>query len=46
VFDECHHATGNSPLACKLRDALNSGAVPRQQRPRIVGQTASFCIGK
>ena len=46
VFDECHHATGNSPMACMLRDALHSGAVPRQQRPRIVGLTASFCIGK
>jgi hypothetical protein len=46
VFDECHHATGNSPMACMLRDALHSGAVPRQQRPRIVGLTASFCSGK
>jgi endoribonuclease Dicer len=29
VFDECHHATGESAMACILRDALNSGAVPR-----------------
>jgi endoribonuclease Dicer len=27
VFDECHHANGNSPMACMLRDALNSQQV-------------------
>ena len=27
VFDECHHANGNSSMACMLRDALNSRQV-------------------
>jgi endoribonuclease Dicer len=27
VFDECHHAKGNSPMACMLRDALTSQQV-------------------
>lgn len=43
VLDECHHATGNSPMAQLLLDA-----VLRQKpecRPRILGLTASFVNG-
>lgn len=47
IFDECHNATGNSPMATVMRDAVaphyrdyghNSG-------PRILGLTASFDNG-
>ncbi|KAL7551335.1 hypothetical protein ACHAWF_014528 [Thalassiosira exigua] len=46
VFDECHNATGNSPMAVVMRDAI----APYYQRfgresPRILGLTASFDNG-
>ena len=45
VFDECHNACGNSPMAVVMRD----GIAPYQARglpgPRILGLTASFING-
>jgi len=45
VFDECHNACGNSPMAVVMRD----GVAPYQARglpgPRILGLTASFVNG-
>lgn len=45
VFDECHNACGNSPMAAVMRD----GVAPYQARglpgPRILGLTASFING-
>lgn len=43
ILDECHNATGNSPMAAIMRDAvwprIGAGA------PRILGLTASFVNG-
>ena len=44
VFDECHHAVGNAPMANIMRDAIST--YPADQRPRVVGLTASFVSGK
>ena len=44
IFDECHHAVGNAPMANIMRDALST--YPAALRPRIVGLTASFVNGK
>ena len=45
VFDECHNACGNSPMAVVMRD----GVAPYRARglagPRILGLTASFING-
>ncbi|CAE8647280.1 unnamed protein product [Polarella glacialis] len=41
VFDECHNATGNSPMAAIMRDSIHRCALP----PRILGLTASFVHG-
>ena len=45
VFDECHNACGNSPMAAVMRDAV----APHQEKgfngPRILGLTASFING-
>ena len=45
VFDECHNACGNSPMAVVMRD----GVAPYQARgfpgPSILGLTASFING-
>ena len=50
IFDECHHATGNSPYASIMRDVI--WPVVKRQRdgsseavPRILGLTASFVNG-
>lgn len=43
VFDECHNAVGNSPMASIMRDAVLK--LPPNQRPRILGLTASFANG-
>ena len=43
VFDECHNAKGNSPMAAIMRDAILK--VNISQRPRILGLTASFVNG-
>ena len=43
VLDECHNATGNSPMAAIMRDAVHRA--PPAQRPRVVGLTASFVNG-
>lgn len=43
VFDECHNATGNSPMASIMRDSVNY--IPESMRPRILGLTASFVNG-
>jgi endoribonuclease Dicer len=43
VFDECHNAIGNSPMASIMRDAVLK--LPPNQRPRILGLTASFANG-
>lgn len=45
VYDECHNAVGNSPMASVMRDGVapyvTEGSVP----PRILGLTASFVNG-
>jgi len=43
ILDECHNATGNSPMASLLRDAIFR--LHPSQQPRIVGLTASFVNG-
>lgn len=43
VFDECHNAVGNSPMASIMRDAVLK--LPTNQMPRILGLTASFANG-
>ncbi|CAE8729462.1 unnamed protein product, partial [Polarella glacialis] len=42
VFDECHNATGNSPMAAIMKDSIHGATV----QPRILGLTASFVHGK
>jgi len=44
IFDECHNATGNSPMAGIMRDAVWKVASQRDC-PRILGLTASFVNG-
>ena len=52
VFDECHNAVGNSPMACIMMDAVvpyyhsssDNGETPHQH-PRVLGLTASFVSG-
>ena len=49
VFDECHHARGNSPMASIMRDGVHPyyGMDPQSGKlPRILGLTASFDSGK
>eukprot|EP00927_Polykrikos_kofoidii_P015842 TRINITY_DN17096_c0_g2_i1.p1 TRINITY_DN17096_c0_g2~~TRINITY_DN17096_c0_g2_i1.p1 ORF type:complete len:1092 (+),score=207.80 TRINITY_DN17096_c0_g2_i1:83-3358(+) len=41
IFDECHNAIGNSPMAGILRDAVHRSG----HAPRILGLTASFVHG-
>lgn len=43
IFDECHNATGNSPMAAVMRDAVHRCAA--REAPRILGLTASFAHG-
>ena len=43
VFDECHNAAGNAPMASIMRDSVIM--VPELIRPRILGLTASFVSG-
>jgi hypothetical protein len=43
VLDECHNATGNSPMAAILLDGIRQA--PPEARPRVVGLTASFVNG-
>jgi len=43
VFDECHNAVGNSPMASLMRDAVLP--LQRAEQPRILGLTASFING-
>ena len=43
VFDECHNAVGNSPMASIMLNAVMN--VPESVRPRILGLTASFVSG-
>lgn len=43
VFDECHNAVGNSPMAAIMRDSVLK--LPERDRPRILGLTASFVSG-
>lgn len=46
VFDECHNATGNSPMAAVMRDAVAPVLVTGKTTcPRILGLTASFVNG-
>lgn len=45
VFDECHNAVGNSPMAKVLRDAFAPCVVKSASNPRILGLTASFVHG-
>jgi hypothetical protein len=45
IFDECHNATGNSPMAAICRDALWRASKEMKCCPRIIGLTASFVSG-
>lgn len=46
VFDECHNAKGNSPMAAVLRDAISPHVIaPSTGAPRILGLTASIIHG-
>jgi ERCC4-related helicase len=50
VFDECHNAIGNSPMASIMRDAVapykHQTGGGSGDSPRILGLTASFINGK
>ncbi|CAJ1401879.1 unnamed protein product [Effrenium voratum] len=43
VFDECHNATGKSPMARIMLDFMHR--LPHAERPRILGLTASYHFG-
>ena len=43
VFDECHNAVGNHPMAAILRDSILRAE--SHNRPRVLGLTASFNNG-
>ena len=47
VFDECHNAVGNSPMAAVMRDAVAPyiQRVGHNHGPRVLGLTASFING-
>lgn len=46
VFDECHNAVGNSPMASIMKDAYMPLIKEQsEQCPRVVGLTASFVSG-
>lgn len=45
IFDECHHAVGNSPMAAVMRDAVAPHTETGLEPPRILGLTASFVNG-
>jgi endoribonuclease Dicer len=50
VFDECHNAIGNSPMASLLRDAISPQVMAcegstAESSPRILGLTASVISG-
>jgi len=45
VFDECHNAVGNSPMAGLLRDGVAPMAASGLYTPRVLGLTASFVNG-
>jgi hypothetical protein len=44
VFDECHNATGNSPMALILEDSVHK--LQAREQPRLLGLTASYLHGK
>lgn len=45
VFDECHNACGNSPMAVVMRDVVAPHQAKGFVGPRILGLTASFVNG-
>ncbi|KAF8722027.1 hypothetical protein HU200_022652 [Digitaria exilis] len=48
IFDECHHASGNSPYACILKEFYHPQlkSRPSDPIPRIFGMTASLINSK
>lgn len=47
IFDECHNATGNSPMAAIMLDSVSRYyASGRDGLPRVLGLTASFVNGR
>ncbi|XP_066370004.1 endoribonuclease Dicer homolog 2a-like isoform X3 [Miscanthus floridulus] len=48
IFDECHHATGNSPYACIFKEFYHPQlkSRPSDPIPRIFGMTASLINSK
>lgn len=46
IIDECHNATGNSPMASLMRDTYQPALIEDKARPRILGLTASFEAGR
>ena len=45
IFDECHHAVGNSAMSSLMRDAVAPHVYAGFKPPRILGLTASFING-
>jgi endoribonuclease Dicer len=45
IFDECHHAVGNSAMSSLMRDAVAPHVSAGFEPPRILGLTASFING-
>ena len=43
IFDECHHAVGNAPMAAICRDGIF--LLKQPEKIRVVGLTASFVNG-
>lgn len=46
VFDECHEATGNSPMACIMTDVFHPARQAGRPCPHVLGLTASIIAGK
>ncbi|KAG0272365.1 Dicer-like protein 1 [Linnemannia exigua] len=41
IFDECHHARKDHPFCCIMKEFYHVHNLPRNQRPKVFGMTAS-----
>ncbi|KAF9129876.1 Dicer-like protein 1 [Mortierella sp. 14UC] len=41
IFDECHHARKDHPFCCIMKEFYHVHDLPRNQRPKVFGMTAS-----
>ncbi|KAF9904462.1 Dicer-like protein 1 [Linnemannia zychae] len=41
IFDECHHARKDHPFCCIMKEFYHVSDLPRNQRPKVFGMTAS-----